>query len=246
MVNSVAIITPTIGSDHLTQCMRSVQDQDYENLVHHVVIDGADNVDKAYDKYPREWYSASTKRPVNDTVINQNVGANNFYGHRIYAAFSFLVNEDYVCFLDEDNWLEPDHVSTMVENMDKYNLQWTHCLRNIYRKDGTFACQDNCESLGLNLSYYTQRYHIDTSSFMVRRDVLVRMAHAWYGKWGQDRVFFNTLQEHFPHWTGTFNYSLNYRLDGNPGSVTEAFFIEGNKYNEEIYKGNFPWRLKAD
>jgi len=34
---------------------------------------------------------------------------------------------------------------------------------------------------------------------------------------------------------------MNYRLDGNPNSVTKEFFEEGNRINSEKYNGVFPW-----
>jgi hypothetical protein len=34
---------------------------------------------------------------------------------------------------------------------------------------------------------------------------------------------------------------MNYRLDGNPNSVTKEFFEEGNRINSEKYNGSFPW-----
>lgn len=232
-MKSVVIITPTIGSKHLEQCMQSITSQSYKNINHVVVIDGWDHAEKVYDQFP-PYIKRATK--ISDYCLPDNVGGDGWYGHRIYAAFSYLVNEEYVCFLDEDNWLEPNHVEKMVENIEQHNLNWTHCLRNIYRKDGTFACRDECESLGSKpiwVALYkgiTNQYHIDTSSFMVRREALVHVAGAWYGQWGADRQFFQALKRYFPNWKTTENYSLNYRLDGNPGSVTEEFFIQGNKY----------------
>ena len=36
----VAVVTPSIGQDTLTQCLLSVQKQEYEDIVHYVFIDG--------------------------------------------------------------------------------------------------------------------------------------------------------------------------------------------------------------
>lgn len=238
-MKSVVVITPTVGSDHLIQCVESVAKQTYQNVKHMVVVDGSENNWKYSENHEctiRGTLYEMVKPNLTVHMLDNNVGGDGWYGHRIYAAFSYLVNEDYVCFLDEDNWLEPDHVEKMVENIEQNNLNWTHCLRNIYRKDGTFACRDECESLGSKpiwVALYkgiANQYHIDTSSFMVRREALVHVAGAWYGQWGADRQFFQALKRYFPNWKTTENYSLNYRLDGNPGSVTKEFFLEGNKY----------------
>ncbi len=41
----VAVVTPTIGSEHLTQCVESVQNQTYENLTHYIFLDGEEHFD---------------------------------------------------------------------------------------------------------------------------------------------------------------------------------------------------------
>ena len=127
-------------------------------------------------------------------------------------------------------------VSVLKEGND-----WAYSLRKIYDKEGNFLCEDNCESLGKWPVYFDDgTFHIDTSSFAVRRDVAVRIGHAWYGQWGADRQFFGALKQHFPKYDCTRKHSLNYRLDGNSGSVTIQFFDQGNAFNIRKYKGNFP------
>ena len=78
--------------------------------------------------------------------LEENVGKD-WYGHRVYAACSFLVNADIICYLDEDNWIEPEHIQKMVDTIKEGN-QWAYSLRKIYDKDENFLCEDNCESLG--------------------------------------------------------------------------------------------------
>ncbi|MEY4382610.1 MAG: hypothetical protein RI995_152, partial [Bacteroidota bacterium] len=101
---------------------------------------------------------------------------------------------------------------------------------------------DECESLGKWPIYFDDgAFHIDTSSFAIRRNVAVHIGHAWYGQWGADRQFFGALSKHFPKFDCTRKHSLCYRLDGNENSVTKEFFIEGNKANHAKYKSGLPW-----
>ena len=44
----VAVVTPTIGSSYLDECMRSVQKQSYEELTHYIFLDGEEHFDKVY------------------------------------------------------------------------------------------------------------------------------------------------------------------------------------------------------
>jgi glycosyltransferase involved in cell wall biosynthesis len=230
----IAVVTPTIASDHLTKCIDSVDKQTYEDIVHYIFIDGCQ-----YEPKAREILVGSSKTRMIE--LEENVGKG-WYGHRVYAACSFLVNADVICYLDEDNFFEPNHIETVVKKLQEGN-DWVYSLRNIHDKEGKFLCEDNCESLGKWPVYFNPEvHHIDTSCFAVRRDVAVRIGHAWYGQWGADRQFFGALKTHFPKYSCTNQYTTNYRLDGNENSVNEEFFIEGNKINSEKYQGNFPWK----
>lgn len=248
MSRSVVIITPTTGSKDLTACLESVHEQTYKNVRHLVVVDGLDYYTHALDELGA-YYGAD------QLILPTNVGGNGWYGHKIYAAVPYLVDEDVVMFLDQDNWLMPDHVETMINTLDK-GADWAYSLRVIRDKNGEFLCYDNCESLGKWPAWTSHvqgetYYHIDTSCYAVPREILVRgVCGAWYGKWGQDRKFFSILKQHFPNFEYTGKHTVNYRLAGNEGSVKPEFFIEGNKVMEKHYKplfyNMFPWELPKD
>ena len=233
----VAVVTPTIGNVKFRDCLNSVETQTYQDLTHYVFIDGMEYfpiVEKMIDGYSK----------VKTITLEENVGKG-WYGHRVFSACSFLVNADIICYLDEDNWFEPDHVEKLV-NQIKQGNDWAYSLRKIYDKDGKYLCDDNCESLGKWPVYFNDKvHHIDTSSFAVKRDVAVRIGHAWYGQWGADRQFFTNLKQNFPKFACTNTHSLCYRLDGNPKSVNKEFFDNGNKINEHKYSGDFPWKKKS-
>ena len=230
----VAVVTPTIASEHLAKCIDSVDKQTYEDIVHYIFIDGCQ-----YEPKAREILVGSSKTRMIE--LEENVGKG-WYGHRVYAASSFLVNADVICYLDEDNFLDPNHVESVVKKLQEGN-DWVYSLRKVVNKNGEFLCEDNCESLGKWPVYFNPEvHHIDTSCFAIRRDVAVHVGHAWYGKWGADRQFFNAIKKYFNKYGCTNEYTSNYRLDGNENSVNEEFFIEGNKINTEKYQGVFPWK----
>ena len=230
----VAVVTPTIASEHLAKCIDSVDKQTYEDIVHYIFIDGCQ-----YEPKAREILVGSSKTKMIE--LEENVGKG-WYGHRVYAACSFLVNADVICYLDEDNFFEPNHIETVVKKLQEGN-DWVYSLRNIHDKEGKFLCEDNCESLGKWPVYFNPEvHHIDTSCFAIRRDIAVHIGHSWYGKWGADRQFFSALKKYFTKYDCTNQYTTNYRLDGNENSVNEKFFTEGNKINTEKYQGNFPWK----
>jgi hypothetical protein len=228
---SAVVLIPTTGSASLRQAVQSVNAQTTPTRAY-VVCDGP-----AF----REATEAQLEG-LEATVCHLpvNTGANGFYGHRIYAAFAHLVEEDHVLFLDQDNWFAPSHVESCVRLMASRGLHWAYALRNVMDPAGNFLCTDDCESLG-KWPAFTQGHLIDTSAYCVRRDVLVRVAHAWHGGWGQDRVFAQVMMQNVPAFDCTGEYTLNYRLGGNPGSVTEDFFRQGNRQMRAKYDKRLPW-----
>jgi glycosyltransferase involved in cell wall biosynthesis len=239
----VTVITPSIGKDELVKCVESVSKQTYENLTHLVVSDGP------------EFLNNIVIMPlVHDrlriTIVPENTGAGNFYGHRIYAAFPHLVNSDYILFLDEDNFYEPNHIETLVETIERKNLDFSFSLRKIFSKEGEYLCDDNCESLGKWPIYFTrgtphgEQYLIDTSSFCFKRDWLIKYCNIWHFGWGGDRRFFYSVRDSSKYDTNGL-HTLCYRLDGNENSVTQDFFERGNKTQTEYYGGNFPWTRRT-
>jgi glycosyltransferase involved in cell wall biosynthesis len=233
----VAVVTPTIGGEHLSDCLASVDKQTYQNLTHYIFIDGKEHRERV-----NRQLEGSTKTKIVD--LEENVGRG-WYGHRVYAACSFLVNADVICYLDEDNFIDPCHVEKLVKKIQEGN-QWAYSLRKIYDKTGQYLCDDNCESLGKWPVYFNDEvFHIDTSSFAIHRDIAVTIGHSWYGQWGADRQFFGALKRYYPNYGCTNAHTLCYRLDGNPNSVTQAFFDEGNMVNNKKYNGNFPWKKQS-
>jgi len=232
-MSSFAVITPTIGTDYLATCVRSLQDQD---CTHYIVMDGRDN----FANINKILLNVGVTQKIKIISLENNVGKG-WYGHRVYAAASFLVNEDYLCYMDEDNWAEPNYIDEFRKILNK--SQWGYTLRNVYDPDGTFVCQDNCESLGKWEAFVNSgRYHIDTGCFVIPRDLAVKVGHNWYGQWGADRQFFAAVKSASPNFSCTEKFTLNYRLGGETSAATKQMFLEGNKITQQRYQGEYPWQ----
>ena len=231
------VIIPTTGAKTLKKAIESLSFQMYDEVTALVVIDGKEYRGKTENILANHHSHLN----IQTVCLSDNVGANGFYGHRIYAAFSHLVNSDYIFFLDQDCWYENDHISSMITRLEETESDWVYSLRSITDKEGNFICTDDCESLG-KWEAWTNCYHIDTNSYCLKREVAVAISGAWHGGWGQDRVVFGALKQYFPKYNCTGEYTVNYRLDGNEGSVTKEFFQHGNYIMSQKYDGNFPWR----
>jgi glycosyltransferase involved in cell wall biosynthesis len=232
------VIIPTTGSAELKRSIESVLNQTEKTLCY-VVCDGekfANNVGLIVQQY-------QNVPNFKICYLPENVGSKGFYGHRIYAAFSHLVNTEYVCFLDQDVYFDINHVQSCIDNIESNNLDWTYSLRKICDKDGNHLLNDDCESLGKWPVFSGEYRLIDTNNYCIKTSVLKHISQAWHGGWGQDRVFFETISHHFKNFSTTGKYTVNYCLGGNDGSVKASFFQHGNKIMNQKYKGVFPWRI---
>ena len=235
---SVTVITPTIGTDSLKKCIDSVSKQDYTNITHLIVSDGREFLDTVYEQC--DGMSGN----LEITYCPYNTGQGGFYGHRVYAAYSHLVNTDYICYLDEDNWIEPNHISSLVNLIEEENLSWAHSLRKVYLENDVFLADDCCESIGRWPIWFTNNEHlVDTSSYCFRQDFIKNFASLWHSNWGGDRRFFMTVKDQARYNT-TGLHTLNYRLP----DMTRAyggnldFFKTGNEEIKKKYGGNYPWK----
>ena len=233
-MSNATVIIPTTGSRELRDAIESVLNQTYPPTCY-VVADG----EHTTGKVSAIVSDYGGNKNLKTCYLPINVGANGFYGHRVYAAFTHLVNTEYVLYLDQDNWLEPNHVEECVKTIEQGNLDWCYSLRNIY--DGkNFVCQDNCESLGKWQTYHGHN-HVDTNTYCLKTNVAIKLAQAWHGGWGQDRIFLSAISQYFPNWHCSGKYTVNYRVAGNAGSVTKEFFENGNAIMNVRYNGEFPW-----
>ena len=228
---SNVVLIPTTGAPSLRRAVQSVLAQSVA-ATPYVVCDGP--------QFRAAVEAALDGLDVPVCVLPRNVGEGGFYGHRVYASFAHLVDEEHVLFLDQDNFLAPEHVAQCVDLIAARRLQWCYSLRNICTPAGEFVCRDDCESLG-KWPAFTNTHLIDTNSYCIRREVLLQAAHAWHGKWGQDRVFAQVMMQNFKAFDCTGRYTVQYCLGGNEGSVTREFFEQGNAQMLQRYKRGFPW-----
>ena len=237
---SVVVITPSIGTSKLIDAIRSVQNQTYSNLTHIVVADGPEAYDKVFDICVDLQDAHPT---IMSLPYNTGKTGGNFYGHRIYAGVPHLINSDYIFFLDEDNWYELEHISSLVEVLDRGN-DFVYSFRKVYTPEKEYITDDNCEALGrwpIYFSHDNPQYLIDTSAFAFKREFLIKTCQHWHHGWGGDRNYFYNALRYDPKWDSNYKHTLCYRTSSNPNSSDAKFFLDGNKKNLEHYKGKLPW-----
>lgn len=221
---SVAVVTATTGRETLKQTIESVANQTV-SCKHYIFVDGEqDKFIYQYDKNNKWCYL-----PV-------RTGGNGMMNGGIVAASAFLVQEDLICWLDDDNWFEPNHIETMLEA--KGNKPYAYSLRKLVEDSGDFFDYDDFESLGQHSNF------IDLNCYLMDRALATQIAPLWYKTTGDlmvgDRYIYDCLRGNSLPFGETGKYTVNYRL--NPKRDLRPWFFDGNIKNRAKYSGNLPWR----
>lgn len=242
---TVSVITPTVGTAVLAAAIASVQAQNYPLLEHVIVADGPEHHDRVRGMLP-----GSPRHPVHLLALPANTGGGGFCGHRVYGAAPYLVEGMYVMFLDEDNWLEPDHVASLMGKITAEGLAWAYSLRRIVDAEGRFIANDDCESLGQWQTWSGDNMHlVDANCYALRRDLAIQVSPLWYRRGGDvvnpDYAICEQLLAQQPHCGTTGRYTVNYRV-GVSANTTDraAFFEKGNTAMRIRFKDGLPWRAK--
>lgn len=185
---NISIITPTIGTEYLKDCINSVSNQTYRNFHHIIAVDG-----KEYESQVKDIVGNSD---VDVVVIPQNTGKDGYVCHPKYAGFSFLCNTKYILFLDEDNVIHPNHLEYIMNEFSKQeDLDMVYSLRYILDKDGNYVCNDNFESVG-NLIPENALF-VDTSCICMKTSVAQKYAYFWMDE--SNKYIFDPKNGKQPH-----------------------------------------------
>ena len=234
----VTIVTATTCTDYLKQNINSVINQTYDNIQHLIVVDG-----RHLDKLNYDIAS-------DVIVLPYATGTEQYNGHRIYGAATYLAKGDYIMYLDEDNWLEPNHVESLVNILKDKPNAYACSLRKITDMDGDFICNDDCESLG-NWESVINDFFVDVNCFFLPKKLALQLTPIWYRRARHpedqpevDRALTNVLRYNTIQCLVSGEYTVNYRAGNRADSVQARFFLNGNKIMQEKYNGEFPWRKK--
>jgi hypothetical protein len=248
MTAPAVVITPTTGLPFLAKAMESTNTQPCE---HWIVIDGAEHAQKVADILQAGDY-------VNKKIIllPENTGKPHqhwsrkdgvkFFGNRIYAGISNLVNAEHVLFLDEDNWFDPNHVETMLHmlNATGRDHEWCYSLRKCVDQHDNYLFNDDCDSLGIfaswkNINLVDMNCYCFKTEFLMKINSTLQTDYYWTDRL-LSRVAVSTAKDYYSYGC-TGLYTVNYRVR----PEAETFFKEGNEFMNKLYNGNFPWRAKC-
>ncbi|GAB4476829.1 MAG: hypothetical protein OHK0044_22910 [Burkholderiaceae bacterium] len=176
---AVAVVTPYYKEDRrlLKRCIDSVRAQTY-GATHFVVADG----------FAQDWLDGAGVRHLRLDHAHVDFGDT---PRAIGGLLAVSEGFDAVCFLDADNWLEPDHVAACVAAaLDASRPDYVVARRRFVRMDGS--------ALPITASEDDTAGHIDTSCLF-----LLRGAFHTIARWATmprplacigDRVYAATLR----------------------------------------------------
>lgn len=223
-MRTVAVITATTGRDTLKQTIESVRSQTYP-CRHYVFTDGVTVSTEGYEDVM--WCHLPVKTGVNG-IMNGGIA----------AASAYLVQEDMMCWLDDDNWFDPTHVEELVKA--KENKPYAYSLRKLLNPDGTFFDYDDFESIG---KYARGEGFIDFNCYLMERHLAIQVSPLWYdvydGMMVGDRHVYKYLKNNNLPFGDTGKYSVNYRL--NEKRDIRDWFKLANAHSRQRYQYKLPW-----
>ena len=232
------MITPTTGAECVRQALDSVKNPTYKNIQHLVVVDG---------DHPKANPILQEYTSIDLIKLPYATGKDQYNGHRIYGAMTYLAKGDFLCFLDEDNWYEENHIETLVDVLRKGN-DWAYSFRKIVNQEGEYICNDDCESLGKWISVINDNF-IDVNCFMIPKKAGLGFSPYWYRRARHpeeqpevDRILSPCMMQNMKQFDTNFNYTVNYRVASRTDSVQSEFFMKGNEMMKQKYNGVLPWK----
>ena len=237
----VTVITPTTASDQLNDALKSIDRQTYKNIQHLVVVDGFDK----YGVKATQLMEGATRSTA--FALPYNTGYDQYNGHRIYGAMTYIAEGEFLCFLDQDNWYEDNHIESLVDVIKQGN-DWAYSLRKIVSQEGTYICNDDCESLGKWNSVLNDNF-VDVNCFMIPKMAAISFTPYWYRRARHpneqpevDRILSAFMMQNFLKFDTNGQYTVNYRVASRADSVQDVFFIRGNEMMKKNMNGEYPWR----
>jgi hypothetical protein len=231
----VAVVIPTTGNEEMLEvAVRSSATQSVPGVTTWIVADGPEALAGA-EAVASRWRSRAN---VEVLALPKNTGANGWNGHRVYGAVPWLTDADYVAFLDQDNFFDEDHLHSMLSAIAETSnprARWAFSLRRIVNQDGSFACDDRCESLGLlhHTCISEDDYLVDANCYLVERSLAIETSACWNNPARPskglevDRALVRALASAAP-FAIVKKSTVSYRLGGNRMSVARQFFERGN------------------
>lgn len=233
-----AVITSTIGRPDLRECIESVRAQSY-HARHFVYVNGP--------KYHESARAILKDYPgVHAFYLPEETGDYGLGGSMadVFAGATYLTRADWIFYLDDDNFFEPNHIESLLTLAGSHDLKWAYSLRKLVDLNGKYICDDDWCSLGVwPVKGTNDQFLVDNSCYAVSRRLAQKMSLAWTAlPYVGDRCFLLALMESREKGGCTGLSTVNYRIGTGTASNDPEYFIGLAKQCQMESGGNYPWR----
>jgi len=219
-------------------------------LKHVIFVDGPQFKDHVDEVLARNPAPDRVERHVIHLPFNtggSRDGKPGYLCHLINAASSFLVDTDWISFLDEDNYVTENHLELVAKSITQNpKAKWGFTLRTVFNDEE--ALQDVVESMGniRNTVCAPGDFLVDTNCFYIQKDLAQLISQLWAvkarqrGEMEADRKIARVLMKEFPNCASTRDHTVMYRLGNRDDSVQMSFFKTNTvqpwkKENKDVY-----------
>lgn len=158
-MKKIAVITPYYKEpiEVLRQCHESVLNQSIP-ATHFFIADGFPQPELG------QW-------DIKHISLAQGHDDNGDTPRGIGGILAEIEGYDFVAYLDADNWFHPNHLSSLMDEMEKTGAEIGCSFRTIHALDGS-------ELTGVQESDEISLEHVDTSCYLIHRDAFEAL-HTW-------------------------------------------------------------------
>lgn len=219
----VAVILPTIGRWTTLQAIESVYGQvDVGSIQLLVGIDALAHDFLRIDdllQSPPPHVDVLILHPGYSTSVRHGGVHTSGSGGALRTMLSYLAHSRYLCYLDDDNWWAPHHLSELMRAVR--GKHWAFSGRSfVHPEHDDFQCQDQWESVGLNKGVFAAKLGgwVDPNCLIIDKTLCGDALGLWSDAlqinaqgWGlaADRRIFDCLRQK-PHGE-TGSYTVYYR-----------------------------------
>lgn len=161
------------------------------------------------------------------TVLNPGYSTSRRHGglHKAYdggalrTILSFLANSPYLAYLDDDNWWEPAHLSSLLSVIQDHPWAFSHrCY--VHHQSQAFLVRDSIESVGPGKGIYNEKAggFVDPNCLMINKLKADAILPFWSVCWDKapkstsaDRLIFDRLRN--SSFGDTDTVTVNYAID---------------------------------
>jgi len=227
MPHDIAVIIPTVCRKSLLRAVRSIYGQKTSGRIQILIgVDcdphgrGAEIFAQLSAETPShctlQWLDLGYSTSVRHGGVHASI-----FGGSLRSALTFLADAEIAMYLDDDDWLAPDHCTHILAAIQDH--KWAFAFSIYADADtGEPLCVDEFESVGVNKGVFAKRFggFVRPSGLAINKLKLLHIVHLFsltVHEKGiiEDRIVFNYLREQ-PHGC-TGQATVYYALDPKDG-----------------------------